>query len=113
VGVRDAVIACGMRIKRRCPKCDGTQFLVTEKLGFVQKMYKGQKPYVSPVPVAVGRQSTPGFFGTSTSLVAHGSYESWSCIACGYTELYANGLDEIAKSGAATSVKGDAPHPFR
>lgn len=95
-----------MRTHHRCPKCDGARFLVVERLGFVQKMYKGEDPYVADLPVAVLQQPSGGLFG-GTDLVALGSYESWSCLACGLTELYARGLEEVVQSGAGRVVDGD------
>jgi len=84
-----------MKATKACPKCDGRRFVVSDQVGFAQKMYKGQGEYVAPLPVVARVKSKAGLVFTTRIVEQLGTYESWSCARCGYTELYAVGIDEL------------------
>lgn len=82
-----------MKESKVCPKCKGEHIIVNARVGFTQKMYKGQETYVAPLPVAVRKKTVPGvFFGTAEALEEIGTFRSFTCAACGYTELYAENI---------------------
>ena len=89
-----------MKTTKTCPKCGGGRVLFTERVGFRQKMYKGEEVYVAALPVVASVKSVPGLlFGTSSLVEEVGTYESHTCLGCGFTELYAT--DPHALPGAA------------
>ncbi len=79
-----------MKNTKVCPKCSGDRIVVNERVGFRQKMYKGQDPFIAPLPVLVRKTSVPGLlFGSSEDVEEIGTFKSFTCGGCGYTELYA------------------------
>jgi predicted nucleic-acid-binding Zn-ribbon protein len=68
-----------MRANQTCPECSGKRFLVMAKLQ------------------VISQRGT----GIAHALVVHkkwdleisGTFETWTCLGCGYTALYASGLD--------------------
>jgi len=85
-----------MKKSMTCPKCGSGRVLLTERVGFRQKMYKGEEPHVASLPVIARVKSVPGLlFGTSRVVEEIGTYESHTCLGCGFTELYATDLDAL------------------
>jgi hypothetical protein len=76
-----------MRATQTCPGCSGKKFAVTEE--FRHLSGHGHAPLR-----AVTVDDKLGLFrgGMRTEL---GTFESWICLGCGYTEFYAKGLDGI------------------
>jgi predicted nucleic-acid-binding Zn-ribbon protein len=98
-----------MKRTHTCPKCSGRRLVVSERMGFRQKMYKGEEAYVAPLPVVAQQKEVPGvLWGTSKVVEELGTYESWSCVGCGYTELYAQDMERIVTEGAGRLVVGGA-----
>lgn len=86
-----------MKKNKTCPKCDGQRILVSERVGFQQKLYKGEESYVAPLPVVARVKSVPGMlFGTSKTVEEVGTYQSYTCLGCGFTELYAANVEALA-----------------
>jgi predicted nucleic-acid-binding Zn-ribbon protein len=80
-----------MRATQTCPKCAGKRFVVTDE-------FRHPEPNdgVCRLPALTlyepERDDNPeGRWVRKTA----GSFESWICLGCGYTELYAKGLDGI------------------
>jgi hypothetical protein len=48
-----------------------------------------------PIPVLAFEAVTRGFLGSDREQKALGGFESWTCAACGYTELYAKNLGDV------------------
>ena len=85
-----------MKLSKVCPKCEGARIIENERVGFIQKMYKGQDRYVAALPVAVRRKKEPGlFYGENESLEEIGTFHSCTCKDCGYTELYAENIAKL------------------
>jgi predicted nucleic-acid-binding Zn-ribbon protein len=85
-----------MKKSKVCPKCGGAHIVVNARVGFTQKMYKGQETYVAPLPVAVRTKTMPGLlYGTSVSREEIGTFRSFTCAGCGYTELYAENIEAL------------------
>jgi predicted nucleic-acid-binding Zn-ribbon protein len=101
-----------VKSSKRCPKCATRRFFVNEAVGFVQKTYKGEDPFVAKLPLVVRTEEVDGLWGPTTKLHPLGSFESWTCLSCGYTELYAATTDanEALAAGAGRLVEvGDQP----
>jgi len=97
-----------MRTTHRCPKCQGQKLYVCEN----------RQPHTPPA-------SSKSYitFRITTALhdthIPVGTYETWSCAACGYTEWYAQDkegvlerLSRVADSGVRV-VEAGAGSPFR
>jgi predicted nucleic-acid-binding Zn-ribbon protein len=98
-----------VRSSKRCPKCSERRLLVNEAVAFQQKMFKGQDVYAAKLPLAIAKEVTSGLLGKSTRLRSVGSFESWTCVACGYTELYAHpdGVQDALTAGVGRVVVGE------
>jgi hypothetical protein len=53
-----------------------------------------------PLMLAIARQSTPpttpgGFWGDGSKVRDIGHIDAWICAACGYTELWSNGYQQL------------------
>lgn len=74
-----------------CPKCDGRVIVHLESLKLptadTQSFGAQMASRPAPLPVTV-RTSWSG-------MRTHGGFETFICKACGYTELYAHGVDEL------------------
>ncbi len=82
-----------MKATQTCPKCAGQKFAVSDE--FRQPPY-GTSDVTMPLPaitIALGWPS-PGQ-SSHDGRVAYGTFEAWICLGCGYTELYAQGLEGI------------------
>jgi hypothetical protein len=93
-----------MKATQTCPKCSGKSIAVVDRLGI-------------PEEIIPAMTLTEG--GWVKQRVPHGKFETWICLSCGYTELYASGLEGVqelaAKYPDQVRVLGDAPRggPFR
>jgi predicted nucleic-acid-binding Zn-ribbon protein len=75
-----------MRTTATCPKCSGKKLFVAklESAGSSEVGYRrGLSTFAIPAVLIKG--------------TAVGHFESWICAACGYTELYAEDLDKVAR----------------
>lgn len=92
-----------MKKTKQCPKCDDRRVLVSDRVGFRQKMYKGAEQYVASLPVIARVESVAGiFFGTSNTVEEIGTYQSYTCLGCGFTELYAANVEALAAEATHT-----------
>jgi predicted nucleic-acid-binding Zn-ribbon protein len=84
-----------MRTTATCPKCSGKKIVVTDLCEVRDN--KGV-----PIPVLVGtiRMSIMGKT-IDAGKAGIGSFESWICAACGYTEFYAKDLGDVDALAAA------------
>jgi predicted nucleic-acid-binding Zn-ribbon protein len=103
-----------MRATATCPKCSGKKMMVV-----TTKQITGQYANkLSPIPVVgyeVARLLT-------TEPRTFGRFEAWICIACGFTEHYAEDLGDVDVAALAAAhpdvvrlVDGSNPEkaPFR
>jgi predicted nucleic-acid-binding Zn-ribbon protein len=83
-----------MRTTATCPKCSGKKIVVTELRHTNNVGEVGERIDAIPVVgIRVRRSLT-----WDTKVV--GTFESWICAACGYTELYAKDLGDVDKLAA-------------
>jgi predicted nucleic-acid-binding Zn-ribbon protein len=76
-----------MKSTQTCPKCAGKKFAVTAE--FLQ--HSGH--YNVPLPAVIVEKKLGRLLGSVPTKL--GSFESWICLRCGYTELYAKGVNDI------------------
>jgi predicted nucleic-acid-binding Zn-ribbon protein len=106
-----------MRTHSRCPKCNGTKLYVVENR---------QPESDSSNGIAVLRVATPsidhdevGAKNGSRYRTEVGSFETWICAGCGYTEWYAKDpehlLEKLAKrrDSGVRVVDGAPETPYR
>jgi len=96
-----------MKATGTCPKCRGRRLLVQEKVGFEYGEYR-PPARVKHLPVAVREEpqgALESLFGVRM-IREFGAFESWTCLGCGFTELYAVGLDEVLRSGVGREIPG-------
>jgi predicted nucleic-acid-binding Zn-ribbon protein len=74
-----------MRATQTCPKCAGKKFAVTDEWRQPDERALSGMLVVAAVTVEVYNRRRK----------ALGSFESWICLGCGYTELYAHGLQGV------------------
>jgi predicted nucleic-acid-binding Zn-ribbon protein len=77
-----------MRTTKTCPKCAKTKIAV---IADFRQPDSDSTNGIDSFPVITIR--TPGFIGGRESI---GRFSAWVCIACGYTEFYAEGLEDLA-----------------
>ncbi len=106
-----------MRTTHRCPKCQGQKLYVCEN-------HQPNPRYSSSVvkfhitAVELAADGTAG--GEASAYRTNvGTYETWTCAACGYTEWYAQDeqgvlerLSHVAQSGVRVVEPGAGP-PYR
>ncbi len=68
-----------MRSAQTCPECSGKRFLVMAKLQVVTARGPGSVPALMVI--------------NSDEVKSSGTFETWTCQGCGYTALYASGID--------------------
>ena len=68
-----------MRSTQTCPECSGKRFLVMPKLQVISQRGTG---------IAHALVVNKGWSGEHS-----GTFETWTCLGCGYTALYASGID--------------------
>ena len=94
-----------------CPKCRGQKLWVIDPFRAVDPVVSG-----AAVPVVHQREAT-GRFGLAERVVPQGHFQLWTCDACGYSELWAEGIRGLQPNPAAgiRLVDGSAPGggPFR
>jgi hypothetical protein len=78
-----------MKRSLTCPACDGQKILHVPELKERSRRAAGDLPVASEQ----GR-----WFGVSFARTV-GHFEAFVCVACGYSELYANSIDELIRAG--------------
>jgi len=76
-----------MRSTQTCPKCSGKRFAVSAEFRQPDVDSGNRTLAFSAITVVVASRA-----GHRITL---GRLEAWICVGCGYTELYAHGLDGI------------------
>jgi predicted nucleic-acid-binding Zn-ribbon protein len=88
-----------MRKSQQCLKCDGRKFIVNSEMR--QPDWDSNNVTAPFCVLAAGRDfpGTDAVTGATTnSDRAHmGRFESWICMGCGYTELYATDLEDVVR----------------
>jgi len=79
-----------MRSTQMCPKCSGKKFAV--KAEFRQPHHRGDN-ITAPFPAITIDVKNQTYGDRITS----GQFETWICVACGYTEFYASGKENLDK----------------
>lgn len=106
-----------MRTHSRCPKCNGTKLYVVEN---------HQPESDSSNGIAIFRVATPaidheevGARDGSSYRTHVGTYETWICAGCGYTEWYAKDpehlLEKLSKmrNSGVRVVSSEPKAPYR
>jgi len=91
-----------MRNHSRCTKCNGTKLFVCESRQ-PDGDYAIFPLVLTTVPIA--KQETGAARGTGHRSEI-GSYETWICAACGYTEWYARDPEQLMGRLAVTPGSG-------
>jgi predicted nucleic-acid-binding Zn-ribbon protein len=82
-----------MRATLSCPKCSGHKFAVTDEF---RQPDQGVSDLTKPLPAVTVVAHRPDEDRTGPwARKTAGKLETWICLECGFTELYAKGLDEI------------------
>jgi predicted nucleic-acid-binding Zn-ribbon protein len=82
-----------MRSTQTCPKCAGRKFAISEE--FRQPDHATPNT-TSPFPAITIVAHRPAEERTGPwARKTVGTFETWICVGCGYTEFYAKGLDDI------------------
>jgi len=74
-----------------CPKCASTEIMADVQVRDVGN----SGPYPLRVEIEEPEPASHGLFWTPHN--ATGDLRAWICSQCGYTELYANNLEELHK----------------
>ena len=72
-----------MRSTQTCPKCGGHKFAVSAEFRQPDAF-----SLTRPFPAI-------SFVGIHQQVITSGRFEAWICLACGFTELYAYGSDNL------------------
>jgi predicted nucleic-acid-binding Zn-ribbon protein len=83
-----------MRTTATCPKCSGKKIVVAELRHTNNVGEIGER--IDAIPVVGFRVRRSLTWDTRVV----GAFESWICVACGYTELYAKDLGDIDELAA-------------
>jgi predicted nucleic-acid-binding Zn-ribbon protein len=106
-----------MRTTQRCPKCQGTKLYVCENRQPDWHSSSRVRP-LSVTAVELSTEDTGGREGTAFRTHG-GTYETWICAACGYTEWYAEDREGLLErlsqmaNGSVRVVESGAVSPFR
>ena len=94
-----------MKRSHRCPKCEGTRLWRIENFRHQTDVVAG-----SELVVAILDRDR-----VWTGATVRGTFDMYLCATCGYSELWANGLDELyAKPEEGVHLlEGDEPKPYR
>lgn len=88
-----------MKSNNTCPKCAGKKLAVVKQMRRDHREYEEQRP-LHTIPVHVATIPLPdGTIGMDRGLQAVwslGHFESWVCMTCGFTELYAYDIEGLA-----------------
>lgn len=82
-----------MRTHSRCPKCNGTKLYVCENHQPDDDSQNHRHP-LAVMTVLVSKQVTGASRGTDWRTEA-GTFETWICAACGFTEWYAKDPERL------------------
>ncbi|WP_437905595.1 hypothetical protein WME95_46185 [Sorangium sp. So ce327] len=81
-----------MKTSRQCPKCQSRKLWVVERVEQPDCEYAKTNPlHVTSKYVLTG---TTEVVGAATALVKAGTFETWICALCGFTEWYARDANE-------------------
>jgi len=106
-----------VRASQRCPKCHGENLYVCENHQPDEDCSNLTHPF-RVTAVQLSTEETGGKHGTSHRTHV-GTYETWICAACGYTEWYAVDkeglLERLAKirNSGVRLVRPPAKPPYR
>jgi len=78
-----------MKNTRTCPKCQSQQLWVVEPLKTVQEYDPGT------LPLHLDYDQVEGTNVFNRSRVRVGMLDAWICASCGYSELWARGLQKL------------------
>jgi predicted nucleic-acid-binding Zn-ribbon protein len=82
-----------MRSTQTCPKCSGQRFAVNDEF---RQPDQDSSDGTEPLPAITIKVPKDDWNPDGPSCrKALGSFETWICLGCGYTEFYAMGLDNI------------------
>jgi predicted nucleic-acid-binding Zn-ribbon protein len=82
-----------MRATQTCPKCTGRKFAISEE--FRQPDHDTPN-LTTPFPAITIVAHRPAEERTGHSArKTVGTFETWICVGCGYTEFYAKGLGDL------------------
>ena len=98
-----------MKQSQSCPKCRGRKLWVIDP-------FRAVDPVVSEATAPVAHQKEITRFGLER-VIPQGHFQLWTCAACGYSELWAEGIRALRPNPAAgiQLVDGSPPAggPFR
>ena len=98
-----------MKQSQQCPKCRGQKFWVIDP-------FRATDPALSNAAAPVAAYTRTGILGID-SVEPRGHFQLWTCAACGYSELWADGLSTLrpdAEAGVELVDHSVAPKgPFR
>ena len=96
-----------MRTHHRCPKCQGAKLYVCENRQPDRQYTTGY------IPFCVVAANEP-----RNARTVVGTYETWICATCGYTEWFAKDVESLERLSAVTGsgvriVQSDGQTPYR
>ena len=101
-----------MKKNQRCPKCDGKRIWVVEAFRIPTETAQGQV-----LPVVPHQESGAVGFLALARIKPVGQFDVYLCGGCGYSELWASGLDELradpAKGVRLLDSSTEPAGPFR
>ncbi|WP_437755344.1 hypothetical protein [Sorangium sp. So ce1389] len=81
-----------MKNSRQCPKCQSRKLWVVQRVEQPDSEYSKTNPlHVTSQYVLTGNTEP---VGAATALVKAGSFETWICALCGFTEWYARDANQ-------------------
>jgi predicted nucleic-acid-binding Zn-ribbon protein len=86
-----------MRFSEKCPKCEGREFAVNTEM--LVSDYDGSR-YKTPLFAINLAKAAMLDRRSDLRQEERGFFEAWICLGCGYTELYAGGLDGVRELAA-------------
>jgi predicted nucleic-acid-binding Zn-ribbon protein len=93
-----------MRTSARCPKCDGTKLYVCDNRQPDGEFSNVIHPFVITT-VPLGKDAVGAKSGTRHRTHV-GTYETWICAGCGYTEWYAKDPEQLLEKLARMPASG-------
>lgn len=79
-----------MKSSLRCPKCDGKRIWVLERWRIAGESAEGRE-----LSVVTHQPEAKSSFFASIKLSPRGHFDLFACDGCGYSELWAGGLDDL------------------
>jgi len=82
-----------MQSTQTCPKCSGKKFAVTDEFRHPDQESSNMTRPFPAITIIAHRvdQVRTGPWARETL----GSFETWICLGCGYTEFYARGIEQV------------------